>query len=456
MSNLSKALKEFISENNHPTLVNFVIDNKRVVKVWIFYYATLEDATISLKNKMKAIYKQIHPKRTTMPNVNVDLTELFAEAKTDGIVAVEGNRTLAASTQSASRRIVNELKETSDNRSDMNTNATDAAADVGRRTETEEQTPDHDIHEILSLSHILLLNHNQHGKALVDIIGLENLDLYLNQLKATYLGDATVSDTTFAKLTNTFRNLETKSRTAIKLELMTLALDSNNDEFDLHIITVLLNCVQKLPKYNIDEPIGEHHLITNYIDPILNPIFHHPDHGRLFHWLNRSMEDTEALRPDGCMYITQQRHTQYAIGYCEVMAHDNEDNVDCVHRDLYRMAMFCKNSLNRGHIKALMAIQVVGETMIYYLFTMESDMNYVMFELGRLNAPLTYDQLPQFIMKLDFLKRISTTYYTNCIRRIDDSVVGLKRHSLDKNTLDEMINPGSPTKKKTKSALQFH
>ncbi|CAO3592682.1 unnamed protein product [Absidia cylindrospora] len=58
---------------------------------------------------------------------------------------------------------------------------------------------------------------------------------------------------------------------------------------------------------------------------------------------------------------------------------------------------------------SMIAVQVVDSTLTFYLFTLESAGLYVMFELGRMDAPLTYEQLTQFTMKLDFLKKISTT-----------------------------------------------
>ncbi|CAO3593171.1 unnamed protein product [Absidia cylindrospora] len=342
-----------------------------------------------------------------------------------------------------------------------------------------------DIHEVLSLSHIVLLNENQHGKALVESVGLNNLELYLTELKTRYVVDGVLSDALFQKLATMFRNLDTKFRTAkkigmvftfentqrsilfkstnqkkkisklrqtgqtdrqtdghdgtirrsfhtpyrtLKMELMALALEPDNDDLDLHILDVLMNCVRRLPEYNIDEPIGEQDFIMNYVDPILSPIFHHPDNGCVLHWLNRTTEDTETLRPDGCIYLTQQQNMRYAIGYCEVKARDAEDNVDSIHNDLFRLASFCKIPLIKVIFRALMAIQVVGETLIFYLFSLESAGHYVMFEIGRLDAPLTFGNLPQFIMKLDFLKKLSATYIANCIERTESnsSTVGFK------------------------------
>ncbi|KAI9319701.1 hypothetical protein BX666DRAFT_1315847 [Dichotomocladium elegans] len=99
--------------------------------------------------------------------------------------------------------------------------------------------------------------------------------------------------------------------------------------------------------------------ITNYIDPIVSPIFHQPMCGRLFRWLNREMENTEMLRPDGAMFLTEQPSIEYAIGFCQVKSNENEGNTG-THEDLYRLAIFCKNPSDKNQINAYMALQVVG------------------------------------------------------------------------------------------------
>ncbi|KAI8086316.1 uncharacterized protein BX664DRAFT_359856 [Halteromyces radiatus] len=116
---------------------------------------------------------------------------------------------------------------------------------------------------------------------------------------------------------------------------------------------------------------------------------------------------------------------RYAIGYCEVKTCDTENNVESIHMNLFRLANFCKNSIDKGYIKALMAIQVV-----------ESVGHYVMFELGRLDIPLTYEGLPQFIMKLDFLKKLCTTYMANCIERTENNSSMDHSQSQNQNGVD--------------------
>ncbi|KAI9492762.1 hypothetical protein BDB00DRAFT_788568 [Zychaea mexicana] len=53
-----------------------------------------------------------------------------------------------------------------------------------------------DVHEVLSLNHILLLNDNQYGKSLIDFLGLDNLTGYHAHLKKPYMDDDVAVDDT--------------------------------------------------------------------------------------------------------------------------------------------------------------------------------------------------------------------------------------------------------------------
>jgi hypothetical protein len=96
--------------------------------------------------------------------------------------------------------------------------------------------------------------------------------------------------------------------------------------------------------------------------------------------------------------------------------------------------------------------------MIFYLFTLEAAGLYALFELGRVDAPLVYDELPGFATKLDLLKQIASTYRKHCVETEKTNLAsGWKRPlSLAKSDLKEILNPGSLRSKKSKSALFFH
>ncbi|KAG0162489.1 hypothetical protein DFQ30_001910 [Apophysomyces sp. BC1015] len=79
-----------------------------------------------------------------------------------------------------------------------------------------------------------------------------------------------------------------------------------------------------------------------------------------------------------------------------------------------------------------------------------------MFELGRTVVPLIYKQLGEFVMSLDFLKQVASTYRSHCIKRdTEDKIIGRKRRSVEQDQLDEILNPGYPRKKNVKVALRF-
>ncbi|KAI9323134.1 hypothetical protein BX666DRAFT_1883632 [Dichotomocladium elegans] len=194
-----------------------------------------------------------------------------------------------------------------------------------------------------------------------------------------------------------------------------MGMSTEADEHDSAIIVALVNCLNKLPEYGQRTVIGEQDLITNYIDPIVSPIFHQPVCGRLFRWLNREVEYTEMLRPDGAMFLTEQRSTEYAIGFCEVKSNDNDGNIG-THEDLYRLAIFCKDAMDNDQINAYMALQVVGDTAMFYLFVRQPDATYAMFEISRLRMPMSIQDLAPFATKIGLLKQVSDAYQRHCAK----------------------------------------
>ncbi|KAG0163250.1 hypothetical protein DFQ30_000465, partial [Apophysomyces sp. BC1015] len=73
-------------------------------------------------------------------------------------------------------------------------------------------------------------------------------------------------------------------------------------------------------------------------------------------------------------------------------------------------------------------------------------------------VPLIYKQLGEFVMSLDFLKQVASTsgYRSQCIKRdTEDKIIGRKRHSVEQDQLDKILNPSCPNKKNVKVALRF-
>lgn len=66
-------------------------------------------------------------------------------------------------------------------------------------------------------------------------------------------------------------------------------------------------------------------------------------------------------RPDGGITLTQQLSDVFDLGSCEVKPADAEKRAFDTHTDVFRLAMFCKNAVDRGEILCMLGIQAVGK-----------------------------------------------------------------------------------------------
>lgn len=153
-----------------------------------------------------------------------------------------------------------------------------------------------------------------------------------------------------------------------------------------HSIKCSLN---KLPaQERIGDDVGEAELTGSYLDPIISPLFHDPENNRQFRWLatiqcyfiyslwtthfvffpnfrlNTGVENTEARRPDGNMFKLEQRQVKFSTGYIEVKPDKSRKNTKKTHEDTLRLVNFCKDTTDKQDIKAMIAIQAVGNHMI--------------------------------------------------------------------------------------------
>lgn len=75
-----------------------------MTKDYIRQYEDAKDATNNLKRRFKYAFTATFPSSQRKPNVIVDINTIFAEAKAESAIQVEGLETLAASTQAVGRR----------------------------------------------------------------------------------------------------------------------------------------------------------------------------------------------------------------------------------------------------------------------------------------------------------------------------------------------------------------
>ncbi|KAI9317898.1 hypothetical protein BX666DRAFT_1856457 [Dichotomocladium elegans] len=208
------------------------------------------------------------------------------------------------------------------------------------------------------------------------------------------------------------------------------------------------NSISKLPSSETAQVIGETELITNYLDPILSPMFHNPRKGRVFRWLNRTGNETANRRPNGGMAITKQMHGVFETGFVEAKPAEMSTHHTVTHRDTYRLAIFCKDAIDRGEVKCTIGVQAVGFTIDFYLCAAVHDEMYIFMHFSRITVPSSLAALRPFLMHLRGCKQVVAAYNKHCVLRVDNDSMRPEqnRPSLTDDVLADVLHNVNNTK----------
>ncbi|KAI9473388.1 MAG: hypothetical protein EXX96DRAFT_541095 [Benjaminiella poitrasii] len=266
---------------------------------------------------MKVAFHNVKGKKKRGPDLDVNLASLFAAAKAEDTIVAESWNTLGASVSNISLL----LRERSESNTEQENATTEEDSNKERLTSaimTQQAEPDNfilengfnislnfrqfnvesikkseesgfyvdgDLHQILSLSHVLLLKANEHDVSVVNRFGLKNLNTLHKTLLEKHVDKESVMETsTFNSIISVLRGLNNNSeRRSVKERINDIAKFASNKDYK--IIDILINCLNKLPNQErLEDDIREAELIGIFLDPILNPIFHDPENNRLFRW----------------------------------------------------------------------------------------------------------------------------------------------------------------------------
>ncbi|KAG0171511.1 hypothetical protein DFQ28_009118 [Apophysomyces sp. BC1034] len=104
--------------------------------------------------------------------------------------------------------------------------------------------------------------------------------------------------------------------------------------------------IQKLPRVSTREDVNEAELCTRFIGPFLSGLFDDPD---------QAVE-----RAYLCITKSLGRRWHHDGGFGEAKASKVDENMYLICKDLWRIAIFCKDDLDSQHMQGIMGIQTVG------------------------------------------------------------------------------------------------
>ncbi|ORX49543.1 hypothetical protein DM01DRAFT_1394358, partial [Hesseltinella vesiculosa] len=120
------------------------------------------------------------------------------------------------------------------------------------------------------------------------------------------------------------------------------------------------------------------------------------------------------MRPD--ITITHARGVHWAVssGYGEAKPTVEADNNFMLCRDLMRVAIFCKDALDEYDMDGVLGLQVVGNTISFYVLTLPSSGLYLFYELATVMVPNSIRDLSKLVMDMPHLLLVLDAFHRLC------------------------------------------
>ncbi|KAI8388647.1 uncharacterized protein BYT42DRAFT_491575 [Radiomyces spectabilis] len=194
------------------------------------------------------------------------------------------------------------------------------------------------------------------------------------------------------------------------------------------IAKTIANLVSKLPLVAIEENVNEMELCSRFIDPFLAGLFDDPDNDIYLRWLDEitleaKAKDSSSTRPD--MSVTKSCGVRWAttLAYGEAKPAIQGDDHYVVCRDLIKVARFCKDALDSQQFDGILAVQIIGRSVVFYLLTLPATSLYTMIPLATIKVPNSLNELPGLIYKVPDILKVLDCFDRVCVRAAQPETV---------------------------------
>ncbi|ORX49518.1 hypothetical protein DM01DRAFT_1409488 [Hesseltinella vesiculosa] len=301
------------------------------------------------------------------------------------------------------------------------------------------------LHDILSVTGILLLSRNQHGKRLSSVFGNDNLDKLTDTLLSSTLDTALDwQDCEFLKLA---RIVNTLSKDVKNLDCVKRDTAMDTAELQLHqlsselpllkkaIVKGIISMIAKLPMDDLkdENTLGENELTGTFFDPIFSRIIANPLNKVHLRWSDTMAPETPKRRPDAIISQINQLAYGSSLGFGEAKI-QNASKYDLCH-DLLRLALFSKECIDMNSLDGCFLFQIHGFGVTFYITQLLHQQIYTMVEIGHLVFPRSINELPTFV-------NLSTL---NTLLHVSDAFWRLCRPARDPSTISSRMIPTHPT-----------
>lgn len=128
------------------------------------------------------------------------------------------------------------------------------------------------------------------------------------------------------------------------------------------------------------------------------------------------------------------------MSFGEIKCLSEADNNFAICKDLLRIGVFSKASLDTNDMKGVLSYQITGRLVVFYILALIADGFYVLYELTEITVPYTVDDLLKFTMDYSKLVSIIKIYNKWCIKNDSDLRSRRRsRSSISDGDFDELV-----------------
>ncbi|KAI8063052.1 hypothetical protein BDF21DRAFT_496949 [Thamnidium elegans] len=143
--------------------------------------------------------------------------------------------------------------------------------------------------------------------------------------------------------------------------------------------------------------------------------------GTFFRWTNEltveSKKNQSSLnwRPDIAITRLQGVRWRYNLGFGEAKPAQPDSNHFAICKDLLRVGVFCKNSIDSQNMDGVMGLKIVGRTITFYVMVLPATGIYGMYELGEIQVPSSVADIPKLLMDMATVSYILDVFCRVCV-----------------------------------------
>ncbi|CAI2191868.1 2072_t:CDS:10, partial [Funneliformis geosporum] len=288
-----------------------------------------------------------------------------------------------------------------------------------------------DYREILSLSHILLLQADNFSDLQVQEFSRDTLERLQKSTRNAYAKKTKVAPSVkavFRGYIETILDEDLGLKEAKKAVIRTFAKSfedpADQEKFDRMQI-VFLQLMENIPISPLNDLISEGTLTVNIISPILRSFFHdatiHPTT-----WPNTAsmsakarklanLDPSRAKQPDMVGKIVNNKKSKYEFMFGEITGEGKNNNMKKNNLDLIRLGIFMKDALdllikNTRKDHMVFAWQAIVTLWTGYVMVLTASGLYIMIDIGQIDLPKSFQNCGQFIDNIDKLFTFTEKY----------------------------------------------